>query len=746
MFTNIKTKAGVYDASYDATKREVVVKVLDKEKPFSELKGTGLIAGLTKLYNENNLVKVQVGSQPERNLVEIRTSSGSDEVFMQNIALIVGSDIGNEINGQGSKINTLADFIDKTVVLKLTVAQESCDNAVTLDYTIEGVDGTDVTAPAAPTIDAKINGSVEITPPADKDTKSIEVTYTPEGATEPVTVTATKGSDGKWTVPAGSDITVDPGTGKITIPADKVKDETDVTAKAKDKMGNVSDPATEKAKASACLTQDALQQQFEDAINPMFTNIKTKAGVYDASYDATKREVVVKVLDKEKPFSELKGTGLIAGLTKLYNENNLVKVQVGSQPERNLVEIRTSSGSDEVFMQNIALIVGSDIGNEINGQGSKINTLADFIDKTVVLKLTVAQESCDNAVTLDYTIEGVDGTDVTAPAAPTIDAKINGSVEITPPADKDTKSIEVTYTPEGATEPVTVTATKGSDGQWTVPAGSDITVDPTTGKITIPADKVKDGTDVTAKAKDKTGNESTAGKATAKAKTSSGGSSGGVINTPSKPEPKPEEPDKGDLNTADHYQYLTGYPDGTFAPNKGMTRAEVATMFTRLLKDRPIKGKAYKAGLSDIHSGDWYADAVGYAVQKGIVSGYPDGTFKPNQVITRAEFASIAARFADLTESKDLSFSDLDASYWGYKAIRQVAAKGWISGYPDNTFRPEQAITRAEVATISNRMLNRTPDFDRFKAHTADLPQFSDVQPGDWFYGAIMEATMGPNR
>ncbi|MDU2294000.1 MAG: S-layer homology domain-containing protein, partial [Peptococcus niger] len=185
-----------------------------------------------------------------------------------------------------------------------------------------------------------------------------------------------------------------------------------------------------------------------------------------------------------------------------------------------------------------------------------------------------------------------------------------------------------------------------------------------------------------------------------------GGSKGGATTTPSKPEPKPEEPDNGDLNKADHYQYLIGYPDGTFAPNKGMTRAEVATMFTRLLKDRPVKGQTYTSGLSDIYAGDWYADTVGYAVQKGIVSGYPDGTFKPNQPITRAEFSSIASRFADLTEEKDLTFSDLDASHWGYKAIRLAASNGWISGYPDNTFRPEQAITRAEVTSITNRMLN----------------------------------------
>ena len=196
-----------------------------------------------------------------------------------------------------------------------------------------------------------------------------------------------------------------------------------------------------------------------------------------------------------------------------------------------------------------------------------------------------------------------------------------------------------------------------------------------------------------------------------------------------------------DLNKTGHYSYLTGYPDGTFAPNKGMSRAEVASLFTRLLKNRPLKEQSYEAGLSDLHAGDWYADAVGYAVQKGIVSGYPDGTFKPNQAISRAEFAAIAARFTDMTGDQPSVFSDLDPNHWSYQAICQVAAKGWLSGYPDGSFKPNQPITRAEVAAISNRMLNRTPDLDRLKAYTADLPQYNDVAPGDWFYGAIMEAS-----
>ena len=213
---------------------------------------------------------------------------------------------------------------------------------------------------------------------------------------------------------------------------------------------------------------------------------------------------------------------------------------------------------------------------------------------------------------------------------------------------------------------------------------------------------------------------------------------------PNKPN-QPNQPNVGKdaLNTTDHYQYLIGYPDGNFGPNKGMTRAEAATMFTRLLNERPVKWRHYNAGLSDIRPGDWYANTVGYAVQRGIVSGYPDGSFKPNKPITRAEFAAIASRFDALAQGNAISFSDLAPSHWGYDAIRSAATKGWISGYPDNTFRPEQAITRAEVTAITNRMLNRHADLYWIDAHPSEVIRFGDVKRSDWYFEPIMEATMG---
>lgn len=217
--------------------------------------------------------------------------------------------------------------------------------------------------------------------------------------------------------------------------------------------------------------------------------------------------------------------------------------------------------------------------------------------------------------------------------------------------------------------------------------------------------------------------------------------------TPPEPQPDnppiPEKPSLEDLNTEDHYQYLIGYPDGSFAPDRSMTRAEVATMFTRLLKDRPVPSQHYYAGFNDVDGRAWYADTVGYAVRKGIVSGYPDGSFRPNQAITRAEFSSIASRFAQLTLEKNLFFTDLPPSHWGYKAVRLAASNGWIFGYPDNTFRPERAITRAEVTSITNRMLNRHADLNWMDAYPANVFSFTDVARQAWFYEPVMEAAMG---
>ena len=216
------------------------------------------------------------------------------------------------------------------------------------------------------------------------------------------------------------------------------------------------------------------------------------------------------------------------------------------------------------------------------------------------------------------------------------------------------------------------------------------------------------------------------------------------------PKPKPEEPKgqilfyflpKTQLNTEDHYQYLIGYKDNTFRPENKMTREEVAVMFSRLLKNRPIKGKVYSYDFSDVEKDRWSVTAISYMNELGIIKGFPDGTFRPQNSITRAEFAAIATRFANLS-GQGKTFADLGPDHWAYEAVGKAAAAGWITGYPDNTFRPEQPIKRSEVVTLVNKMLNRYGDEDFIIKNKDKILYFTDIE-NHWAYNAIVEATNG---
>lgn len=192
------------------------------------------------------------------------------------------------------------------------------------------------------------------------------------------------------------------------------------------------------------------------------------------------------------------------------------------------------------------------------------------------------------------------------------------------------------------------------------------------------------------------------------------------------------------LNTRDHIAYLSGYPDGTFGPDRNMTRAEVAQMFYALLNDQNVPATV---SFSDVPDGAWYADAVETLASLGMFTGYPDGTFHPNSTITRAEFAAAALSFADMAPSARCSFPDVSAQDWFYPYVASAAEYGWIGGYPDGSFRPSGSITRAEVAVIVNHMLGRTPDQSFVDRSLDRLVSFSDLNSNHWAFYPIMEAS-----
>ena len=197
------------------------------------------------------------------------------------------------------------------------------------------------------------------------------------------------------------------------------------------------------------------------------------------------------------------------------------------------------------------------------------------------------------------------------------------------------------------------------------------------------------------------------------------------------------------LNKTDHFAFLKGYPDGGFAPGKNMSRAEVTTMFARLLTEQMEANKSYPASFSDVTSAHWAANYIGYMEQFGIVRGYSDGTFRPNAPITRAEFAAICCRFEKLT-SGTVTFSDVPASHWAAKSIAYAATRGWVTGYADGTFKPGNNITRAEVAAVTCRLLERNADKEYIRAHLKELPRvFADMNEQHWAYWYAMEASNG---
>ena len=210
------------------------------------------------------------------------------------------------------------------------------------------------------------------------------------------------------------------------------------------------------------------------------------------------------------------------------------------------------------------------------------------------------------------------------------------------------------------------------------------------------------------------------------------------------PRPKPtveiEDDDALGLNTTDHFAYIVGYGNGEVRPQNNITRAEVATIFFRLLTDDVRDENLTKTNrYSDVTRADWYNTAVSTLSSMGIITGYPDGTFRPNAAITRAEFAAIAARFDSNGDKTTAKFSDI-ATHWAKDEISIAYNNGWITGYPNGTFGPQRDITRAETMTLVNRVLNRLPETE--EDLLPNMVTWTDnANPNAWYYLAVQEAT-----
>lgn len=200
------------------------------------------------------------------------------------------------------------------------------------------------------------------------------------------------------------------------------------------------------------------------------------------------------------------------------------------------------------------------------------------------------------------------------------------------------------------------------------------------------------------------------------------------------PTPDPEEPE---LERGDHYAYIFGYEDDTIRPDNDITRAEVATIFYRLLTDASRdEYRTTDNNFTDVSEDAWYNETVSTLANAGVLAGYEDGSFRPDAPITRAEYAAIATRFDDLAAGTS-SFTDI-SGHWAEAAINAAYSAGWVGGYEDGTFRPDQNITRAEAMALINRVLERAVDSDGM---LDDMQRWVDCHPGAWYYADVQEAT-----
>lgn len=198
-----------------------------------------------------------------------------------------------------------------------------------------------------------------------------------------------------------------------------------------------------------------------------------------------------------------------------------------------------------------------------------------------------------------------------------------------------------------------------------------------------------------------------------------------------------------------HAAYIVGYSDGTFGPERDMTRSEAATIFARLLADKngDTITKTAKTKFTDIPDNAWYSGYVRYLSNFGVVYGRGNDTFDPDASITRAEFTAMAVRFFEAYGDGDAElmkqysgFKDVSTGYWAAEYIQEAALRGWIAGYGDGTFRADRYITRAEVVTIVNRLLGHHADEAYISANYRRLNTFSDMSEGHWAYYDVMEA------
>ena len=404
------------------------------------------------------------------------------------------------------------------------------------------------------------------------------------------------------------------------------------------------------------------------------------------------------------------------GLDREFDPNNL-------ENELNGAELKIYSANTD----------NSDLKLENTEQGIKIST-STFSPFVLVYN---QKDAAAPSLTVDKELTAVNGkapgssVSVNDTLTYTITVTNNGNVDLTDVSVKDTFNGKGTLNFAASDD---YTATNNNDGTYTITLNSNLAVDNSV-KITATYKVLRGDANGTL-----TNAVSVTGKTTdgTEIPTPGGDTEETPVNPYRPPIRPPEDPDKPELNTEDHYAYIVGYEDGSVQPEGDITRAEVATIFFRLLTDESRNEYWSQTNpYSDVSADDWFNNAVSTLTNAGVLDGYEDGTFKPNGNITRAEFATITARFFEATYDGENLFPDIEG-HWAQDYINEAANAGIVNGYEDGTFRPQQYITRAEAVTMVNRTIERHPDADHL---LDDMITWPDNPETAWYYEQIQEAT-----
>lgn len=570
-FGKVGKKEGVYVGKFDPATKTVKVAILDKTQDADKISGTGLIAGLIKLYNENYLTKVKVGNLDERDLKKLADAAPSSGMKVdQMFKFIFGTDILNAVQTEG-KTGKLADFIDKSVDLKLTVEQPDCKNAVTLTYKVSGAEAKSVLLKdklVAKDIKAWVGDRIDWK-------KGV----------------ALKDADEKL---------------------QGILDEAGTVVTDQSKRNSENDNLSKGATGNLNVAFDDGTSLTVENQTLYVSNHMTAASNDKAPADA----VLVKFLLGEG-VEAMKGTEKLKGTKEKPAEYGVYKVKPGT-----------------------------DLDNYVNPTKQ---TIFKLINATADVGPTWFPE---NHVVSDKNNTFTAEARLPMSKAPEVDKIVAGDKKITGKGVPGA-AIEVTF--PGVKTPVKTTV--GTDGTWSVNVPKGITLKAKDTITVVQTEKNKNPKAVAAVVEAKSGN--------------------GYIVTPVIPGGKKADDKKAQEkpSTATITGYINGYPDGTFRPGKSMTRAEAASILAKLQR-LPLTDSS-KPAFSDADG--WYNAVINAVVKAGYMKGYPDGSFKPDKPITRAEFATMLSHFMSAKTASN-PFTDTNGNWAKEaidKAYAQGIIKGY---------------------------------------------------------------------